>query len=96
MVTLTIYNGSSVYWTEYFNDVASCNAWIDEEQTRPYWNPSYTWVIVDNTPTPEEIADQEAAIAAAKADREAKRASGAAKLKTTAGLTDEEVAALFG
>lgn len=52
----------TVYWVEHFNDLASAQKWIAEEQTRPYWNNSYTYQIVDRTPppkTPEEIAAEE-------------------------------------
>jgi hypothetical protein len=33
---------ASVYWTEHFNDEVSCDEWLAEEQTRPYWDK--TWV----------------------------------------------------
>ena len=51
MITLTILNADgSLYWTEYFNDIASAQAWIADEQTRPYWVATRTYTIVDNTP----------------------------------------------
>lgn len=31
----------SIYWIAYFHGMANLDAWLIEEQTRPYWNPSY-------------------------------------------------------
>jgi hypothetical protein len=44
----------SIYWIEHFNDLPSLNRWLAEEMTRPYWDPTYTHEIVDNTPVIEE------------------------------------------
>lgn len=57
MITLTILNADgTAYWTEAFNDIASAQAWLGEEQTRPYWDASFTSTIVDNTPPPPTAA----------------------------------------
>lgn len=53
----------STYWTEYFNSMALLNAWLSVEQTRPYWDKSFTTQIVDNTPAPPTAADIAAAAA---------------------------------
>ena len=48
MYKLEILNpDGSVYWTEHFNDEASANAWLTEEQTRPYWNSEFTHTLSD-------------------------------------------------
>lgn len=31
----------SIYWTTYFSSMDALNAWVAEEQTRPYWDPTY-------------------------------------------------------
>ena len=42
MITLTIKKADgSLYWTEYFNDQNSCDAWLASEKTRPYWDKNY-------------------------------------------------------
>lgn len=57
MITLTILHADgSLYWTEYFNDAASAQAWLETEQTRPYWDATFTSKIVDNTPAPPSSA----------------------------------------
>lgn len=59
----------SMYWAENFNDIDSGNAWLVEEQTRPYWDATYTSEFIDTTPPPpssEELA-LAAALKAAKA-----------------------------
>jgi hypothetical protein len=60
MITLTIKKSDgSIYWTEYFNDIDSCNAWLEEEKTRPYWDESFTSVMVQpNPPTKDEISSR--------------------------------------
>jgi hypothetical protein len=61
---LTIKNpDNSVYWVEHFKTEAEKNKWLAEEQTRPYWNPSFTTeveVLTNPTPTQQEIDQQEA------------------------------------
>lgn len=43
---LTIYKADgSVYWVEHANRREDVERWLSEEQTRPYWDPSYTHVI---------------------------------------------------
>lgn len=72
MSTLTIFRADgSVYWTEYFNDRASAQAWLAEEQTRPYWDPGFTYTITEpSAPTAEELAAL--ALAQVRAQRDAK------------------------
>lgn len=53
MIVLTILRADgSIYWTERFNDQSSAQAWLAEEQTRSYWDPTFTHSIVDLTPAP--------------------------------------------
>ncbi len=40
---------SSIYWTEYFNDVNACDRWLSAEKTRPYWDSSYSMSIEDDS-----------------------------------------------
>lgn len=92
MITLTILNADgTTHWVEHFNDIDSCNNWLKEEQTRSYWKQDYTWQIVDESPTPEQIAQQEAI----EAEKQLKKQSAITKLKTIAGLTDDEISALL-
>ena len=43
---LTIYReDGSVYWIENANDLSALERWLDEEKTRPYWEPTYTTAI---------------------------------------------------
>ena len=55
MITLTIRRqDQSTYWTEYFNDMASCNQWLKEEETRPYWDSTYSCEISETLPPKQE------------------------------------------
>lgn len=92
MIILTIKKDKdTTYWVERFKDQNSADKWLAEEMTKPYWDKLYTYSFEDDSPTPREIADFEAA----KADRSSKRTSGIAKLKDL-GLSDDELNALFG
>ena len=96
MIILTIFNpDSSIYWVEYFNDIDLCNNWLNEEKTRPYWNPEFTHTIEDKRPSAEEIAEKEAEILAEQNNQKQLKDSAKAKLKAL-GLTDAEVTALIG
>lgn len=55
----------SVYWTECFDAAAAAEAWLKEEQSRPYWVEGRTFEIVDNSK--EEKAKKDAADKAAQA-----------------------------
>lgn len=33
---------SSIYWIAYFNSLDLLNHWLTEEQTRPYWDNTWT------------------------------------------------------
>jgi len=67
MITLAILKkDGSNYWTERFNDLPAAQKWLAEEQTRPYWDKSYSASFVDDTPAPPSAA--EVAAAKAKAD----------------------------
>ena len=46
----------STYWTAYFNSLTEAQAWLGDEQTRPYWDASYTTQLIDHTP-PSEPAE---------------------------------------
>lgn len=96
MIHLTIFNpDNTVYWKEYFYTNEACETWLNEEKTRPYWNPEFTYLIEDKRPTPEQIAQQEAQILAEQNAQKQLKESAKAKLKAL-GLTDSEVAALIG
>ena len=64
MIKLTIKNGDeSVRWVENFNDRASADKWIAEEQTRNYWKPEFSFVteeILPRQPSAQEFADAKA------------------------------------
>jgi len=51
MITVNTYTliikraDGSTYWQMWANDTATLEAWIATEQTRPYWDPTYTWTI---------------------------------------------------
>lgn len=49
----------SVYWTEHFGSLAKAEEWIAEEQTRKYWNKTYTYEILDRTPPPHVDSPEE-------------------------------------
>ena len=90
MITLTIKKqDKSVYWTEYFNDLKSANAQVDDEQTRPYWDDTYTVDFTDDTPPPPTKAELDAIAAktAAIVLRDSKLA--AAKVKPS--FTPQEI-----
>lgn len=92
MTELTLFDPNGApYWTQIFEDSFSCDIWLAEEQTKPYWNPLNSWNIQYIGPTPEQIAEHEAEVAAYNADRN----SGAEKIKNTAELTESERQALF-
>lgn len=42
----------SIYWIEKFNTLEAAQAWLATEQTRPYWDATYTYTITDVTPVP--------------------------------------------
>jgi hypothetical protein len=70
VITLTIFRkDGTVYWTENFNDTASAQAWITEEQTRPYWDQAWTYTIqTPPAPTQAEVTAQ--AMAQVRAQRD--------------------------
>lgn len=56
MIVLTISRADgSTYWVEHFNTIADANRWIAEEQTRPYWDATWTYTILDNTVPPVSV-----------------------------------------
>jgi hypothetical protein len=64
MLKLTIKKSDgSVYWIEHFNSLGALNKWLSAEQTRPYWNESFTTETEDLTPPPpsQEEIDADAA-----------------------------------
>lgn len=75
MITLTITRADgSLYWHEVFNDRVSADAWIAEEQTRPYWDASWTYTITEPpAPTQADLTAQ--ALAQVRIARDAKLAS---------------------
>lgn len=91
MVILVITKSDlSPYWTEHFNDLASCNRWLAEEQTRPYWDKTYISTITDLTPpdpTPAEVA----ALAAKRAATAARVAKITAAKGKGVNFTPQEV-----
>ena len=72
MITLTINKADgSPYWTQEFNYTTECNAWLAEEQTRPYWDPTFTTVITgtDWAPGPAPSAQDLAILAGLNAQQ---------------------------
>lgn len=59
MVEIEILKGDgSSYWTMQTNTRTEMDAWISEEQTRPYWKPDFTFEITeipDRVPTQGEL-----------------------------------------
>jgi len=65
MYKLDILNqDSSLYWTEYSNDIKDLEKWLTEEKTRPYWDISRKFEIThvdaditwsDSFELPEEV-----------------------------------------
>ena len=93
MIILTIKKANGdVYWVERFKSVAEKDAWLANEQKRPYWRNDFTIEVVDKTADDE--AAQEAVDAAIAANKIV-RAAAFAKL-TALGLTSGELTALFG
>lgn len=86
----------SIYWTEHFEKQEEANKWIAAEQTRTYWNPSYTFSIVRVGKTDEEISQDMAAELVKKDKKNNDAKSGARKIKQVCNLTKDEVLALFG
>lgn len=71
MIALTIVRpDGSIYWVEHFSAIGAAQAWVAEEQTRPYWNPAWTFAIVDQTPAPQPGA----AMAALRNERDSRLA----------------------
>jgi hypothetical protein len=71
MITLKIFNpDGSVYWQEYFDTIQDQEVWLNEEQTRPYWDPNFTTQVIDDhepmTPVPP-TADELAVLAGLQA-----------------------------
>ena len=42
-------NEDDVYWVENFSNEEDANKWIEEEQTRPYYLPGFTYTIEEIT-----------------------------------------------
>lgn len=54
--TLLIKNkDGSPYWTDYFETKADLNAWLAEEQKRPYWKKDFVVDVIDDSAAVEEI-----------------------------------------
>jgi hypothetical protein len=45
---------NEIQWTDYFDSLEKAEQWIAEEQTRKYWEPTWTFEIIDITPAPIE------------------------------------------
>jgi hypothetical protein len=39
----------SIYWIEYFNNEEAALKWLQEEMTRPYWDITYTYEIIQQS-----------------------------------------------
>lgn len=73
----------TVYWIEHFNSRSDLDKWLEQEQTRPYWNAGFTTDIQDLTPPPptQEQID-------AEAQKRQQIATLKARIKTLAGQSD--------
>lgn len=80
----------SLYWSDHFEDQESAQKWIDEEQTRSYWDKenTYSFEEIQVGPTAEAIAEME--------QSNNDRASAIDKISKLAKLTPGEITALFG
>lgn len=64
MIKMTIERADkSIYWENPFNSLEDAKKWLEEEQTRPYWDETFN-VILERIgpppPTPEELAARQA------------------------------------
>lgn len=84
---------NTIYWKEAFNSLEEAQKWLAIEQTRKYWDETFTHEFIDNSS--DEAAQQEADQAIEDA-RKASKLSGAGKLVGIGGLTKAEINALFG
>ena len=57
----------SKYWQDHFETLEIGKKWLDEEKTRPYWNPMFTYEFTDMTPKEDPIEKNK------KKDRELRR-----------------------
>lgn len=97
MITLTVYDGESVFTIQYFNTIAEKNDWISQQQGKFFWKESFTFQVVDNTPTQEQVDEDAAAAETARNNLIAHRNSAITKLQNAIpNLNDNEIAALFG
>lgn len=66
-VKLIIKNADgSPYWKENFDSQEKCDAWLDEEKTRPYWKSDH---IIETEVTPDPPPPTEAELAAIEAEK---------------------------
>jgi len=86
----------SLYWKEQFNKQSEAEKWIAEEQTRPYYNQSFTYSITRVGKTDEQLAQAAASEETKKNKRNQYIKSGAKKIKQVCNLTKDEMDALFG
>ena len=86
----------SLYWKEHFNKQSEAEKWIAEEQTRKYYDKSFTYTIVREGKTDEQIAQAAAAEAVKVNKLKQDIKSGAKKIKQVCNLTKDEMDALFG
>lgn len=62
MVSLKIFKADgSQYWSDmFFNSLEECNAWVEQEKTRPYADPGWQFdvqVIDDSQQLPKDQAE---------------------------------------
>lgn len=98
MVSMVILRkDATTYWEDSFQDIATANKWVAEEQTRPYWDKSYTVTLTDHALEEAAAAAANArALAAANAALDLKKtAIIAARAKGAGGRTPAEAQALL-
>lgn len=60
MFDLIIYNADgSTYWTEHFKTLLDAQNWLMKEKNQPYWDKSFTYQIIDNSPTRQDLEQLE-------------------------------------
>ena len=74
MFNLVIYKeDGSIYRKDYFNTRAEAEKWLAVEQTREYWNNDFTYELIDNSPSQQELEQREQEKTLRNKERKAQR-----------------------
>lgn len=83
------------YWTEGFDSKKELNAWLKEEQARPYWKKDFSTEIRDNTKAIKAEEDARKAFEKTESDRQKTVRDELKALRKKQNLTLAEVKAGF-